>query len=142
MLKLAGSGLPLPLGAIANARTMTSIWNLIDLIQLATEKHQVGGTLALAGDATSVSTPEMFRLLARSLGRKSRIVPVPMWVLMLAGRVTGKSSEIERLTGSLEVEAGSGAEGWGWRPPMTTEEGLSRTAKWFGETQAAGGEVQ
>lgn len=131
MLNLAASGLPLPLGAIRNARTMSSIWNLVDLIARSIKEPGIGGATIVAGDPSSISTPEMFRVLSRAMSKRSVLIRIPTKLLILAGRLVGRSAEIARLTGSLEVTAGSGAESWGWQPPVKVENGLAMTAAWF-----------
>jgi UDP-glucose 4-epimerase len=45
----------------------------------------------------------------------------------LAGRLTGKAEQVERLLGSLRVDSGKIRRELGWRPPYTLWEGLQNT---------------
>jgi len=51
--------------------------------------------------------------------------------MKLAGKLTGKSGAVNRLTGSLTVDSSKMQQELGWKPPFTMEEGLRETAEWF-----------
>ncbi|WP_049759069.1 NAD-dependent epimerase/dehydratase family protein [Renibacterium salmoninarum] len=124
---LARRGLPVPFGAIHNRRTMISVQNLSDLlaylVQKPADSRELG--LVLAGDAQSSSTAELYRELATSLGAPARILSVPVSMLRFAGRLLGKSAEINRLTESLEISVGSTESGFDWQPPLTFSDGIA-----------------
>ena len=46
--------------------------------------------------------------------------------------------EVDRLTESLRVDVTPAKEELGWVPPVTLDEGLSRTAKWVMEKSRVG----
>jgi nucleoside-diphosphate-sugar epimerase len=130
-LNLVERSIPLPLASVRNHRTMASVWNLVDLLEKGVTEEAAAGALILAGDEHSPSTAELFREMAQAMGQRSRLFPFPIWVLRLAGRVTGKSAVLDRLTGSLEVAQGSSSNGWRWSPPFTFGESIERTARWY-----------
>jgi nucleoside-diphosphate-sugar epimerase len=131
MLDLTRSGLPLPLGSVRNHRTMVSIWNLTDLLEKSVVESAAVGALILAGDAFSPSTADLLRQLAKSMGRPSSVFAFPVGLLYFAGRVTGRSGLIDRLAGSLEVEAGSSSNGWKWVPHYAFANSIDRTVEWY-----------
>lgn len=131
MLDLTRSGLPLPLGSVRNHRTMASIWNLTDLLEKSVVESDAVGALVLAGDAFSPSTADLLRQIAKSMGRPSRVFAFPVELLRIAGRMTGRSRLIDRLAGSLEVEAGSSSNGWKWVPPYAFANSIERTVEWY-----------
>jgi UDP-glucose 4-epimerase len=51
--------------------------------------------------------------------------------MRLAGRLTGKSGAVNRLTASLTVDSSRIRNELGWKPPYTMAEGLAETARWF-----------
>jgi UDP-N-acetyl-alpha-D-quinovosamine dehydrogenase len=122
--------LPLPLGAVRNQRSLISVWNLCDLIVKLVADPQFTGT-CLAADGESISTPELIRRLARAMQRRALLVPVPLPVLRGMGRLAGRREEITRLCDSLVVDAGPTFRALDWRPPLSTDAGLSRTAEWY-----------
>ncbi|WP_157155334.1 NAD-dependent epimerase/dehydratase family protein [Diaminobutyricimonas sp. LJ205] len=131
MLALVRSGIPLPLGSVKNRRTMTSVWNLVDLLEQASLDQRASGAVVLAGDAFSPSTPELFRAIAEAAGRPSRLFPFPVGILRLGAGLLRKSDLVDRLIGSLEVEPGSSTSSKFWKPSVSFEDGIMRTVAWY-----------
>jgi nucleoside-diphosphate-sugar epimerase len=136
MLALAKSGLPLPLASVRNARTMTSIWNLVDLLEKAVSDADAAGALVMAGDTESPSTPDLIRLQATAMGTRARLLPFPVSVMRFGARLLRKEDLVDRLVNSLRVDAGSSTTSWRWQPPMTLVDSLTRTAEWYAATRS------
>lgn len=136
MLALADAGWPLPLASVRNARSLISVWNLCDLLALAVRHPAAAGRVWLCSDGHDLSTPELFRLLAAGLGRRPRLFPCPPALLRAAGSLSGRRAEVERLCGSLQVDDGPARRELGWSPPMSLEDGLTRTCAWYRETRS------
>jgi UDP-glucose 4-epimerase len=129
LLKLAGSGLPLPLAAVHNRRNPVFVGNLCDLIlQCLTHSAAAGKTL-LVSDDQDVSTPELLRMLAKAMNKKVWLFPMHGSVLQIAGHLTGRSGEVARICGSLQVDISYTKELLGWTPPFTLEEGIEATVR-------------
>ena len=130
MLKLVGSGFPLPLGAINNRRSMVYVGNLIDAIMACVENPNAlsGRHFWLVMDV-DVSTPQLIRMIAAEMNKSSRLVPVPPALLKLIGKLTGKTAEVERLTGTLCVDSSKFRRMLNWQPPFTMEEGIKETVQ-------------
>jgi UDP-glucose 4-epimerase len=56
---------------------------------------------------------------------------VPPAALRVAGKLTGRSAAIDRLTGSLQLDTGRIKRVLEWHPPYTTRQGLEATAAWY-----------
>jgi len=128
---------PLPLGAVDNRRSLIGLDNLCDLLTLLMEHPSAAGQVWLGSDGEDLSTSDLIRRLARALGTSPRLLPVPERVLRLLGRVTGRSAEIARLCGSLQVDSGPAREILGWQPPRSVDEGLAQVANWYLAEKAA-----
>jgi nucleoside-diphosphate-sugar epimerase len=129
LVSLVRRGLPLPLGAIQNRRSLVALDNLVDLIRLCVIHPAAAGGTFLAGDGGSLSTPDLIREIAGSMQKRALLVPVPLNALRLAGRVMGKSAEVERLVGSLEVDISHTCRTLGWKPPINSIEGVKRAVQ-------------
>jgi nucleoside-diphosphate-sugar epimerase len=125
------NGIPLPLGAVANARSMVSIWNLCDLIRCSTAATALPASVLLVSDGVDLSTPELIRKLAVAMDRPARLMALPVTLLKMGGQITGKSAEIGRLVGSLQVDISATRQLLNWTPPLSVDAGLARTAHWF-----------
>lgn len=131
LLQLVKCGLPLPLGAVDNLRSLVSLDNLVDLLIRCVDHPSAAGHTFLVSDDHDISTPELIFNLADLMGRKARLLPVPPRMLRLGGRLLGRLPEIERLIGSLQVNILHTRERLNWTPPMSVEEGLYRTVRAF-----------
>lgn len=131
LLKLVERRIPLPLGAVNNHRSMVYVENLTSaLISCAVHPAAAGQTF-LVSDGDDLSTPGLIRNLGLMINSPARLWPVPTRVLLLAGLITRKRGEVERLIGSLRVDSSELQTSLGWTPPFPVVEGLKRTAQWF-----------
>jgi nucleoside-diphosphate-sugar epimerase len=129
LMQLARSGIPLPLGSVRNSRSLVALDNLIDLIRICISHPRAAGQTFLVSDGVTISTPDLIRGIAAAMGKRARLVPVPVNLLRLGGRVLGKSAELDRLLGSLEVDITHTRETLGWSPPIDVREGLRRAVQ-------------
>jgi nucleoside-diphosphate-sugar epimerase len=121
----------LPFGAVENRRSLVSVWNLCDLIlRIAAGPTPPAGTW-MVSDGRDLSTPELVRLIAAALGRRARLLSMPVGALRFLAGAVGRRAQIARLCGSLAVDISSTRTELGWLPPLSVEEGLARTAHWY-----------
>ncbi|MDP2278643.1 MAG: NAD-dependent dehydratase, partial [Nitrospirota bacterium] len=107
------------------------IGNLVHAIIRCIEHPDAVNKTFLVSDGQDVSTPDLIRMIAGAMGKKARLFPCPAPLLKMIGKVTGKSAEVERLTGSLQIDSDKIRRELNWIPPFTMEEGLKETAEWF-----------
>lgn len=131
LMRWVDRGVPLPLDRVANQRSLVSIWNLCDLLTLVTDHPGAAGKVWMVSDAEDVSTAELVRRLAAAMGKRANLLPVPTSALYLAAALTGRRAEVDRLCGSLTVNVGTTRNELGWSPPITMNEGLARTVRWY-----------
>lgn len=124
MLKWLGRGVPLPLGAVDNRRSLVSLDNLVDLIMTCIDHRAAVGQIFLVSDGVDLSTPQMLRCMGRALGKRVRLLPVPAAWIECCAALAGKRSMAQRLCGSLQVDIGHTCETLEWTPPVTLEEGF------------------
>ncbi len=131
MMKWLTKGIPLPLGAINNQRSLLAIANLIDLLVVCCVHPNAGGETFLASDGRDISTSELLRNMGRLLGRQCILVPVPASLLTLTCVMIGKSAIANRLCNSLRLDIDHTCIRLNWCPPVSLEEGLSIAATAF-----------
>ena len=88
MLAWLSRGVPLPLGAIQNQRSLVGIDNLVDLIITCIDPAIKNQTF-LVSDDEDLSTTELVRLGA-ALDKPVRLLPVPASLLELVARLMGE----------------------------------------------------
>ena len=126
LISLMGSGLPLPLGAIHNQRSMIALDNLVDLIITCIDHPDAANQVLLASDGQDLSTTDLLRGLARAMDRPSRLLPVPDVLLALGASVMRKRPITDRMLGSLQVDISNTRDLLNWSPPISVDEGLRR----------------
>ena len=129
MMRWVARGIPLPLGAIHNARSMVALDNLVDLLVTCLKHPAAAGQTFLVSDGEDVSTTELLRRTARAMSKKTLLLPVPASVLELCAVLLGKRAVAQRLCGSLQVDIAKTCCLLGWIPPLTLDEGLRKAVK-------------
>jgi len=133
MMRWLDRGIPLPLGAIDNRRSLVALDNLLDLIITCMTHPAAANQTFLAGDGEDLSTTELLQRMAAALGKKARLIPVPVWLLSCAARVSGRQAIAQRLCGSLQVDIAKARTLLGWTPPLSVDEALRKTAQHYRE---------
>jgi nucleoside-diphosphate-sugar epimerase len=131
MMRAIHRGVPLPLGAVRNRRSLVALDNLVDLV-LRTLDHAAapGGTFFVSDDE-DLSTPDLLRRMGEALGRPPRLLPVPVpWLRRVAATV-GKGDVVRRLTDCLQVDVSETKRVLEWVPPLSVDAALRKTASHF-----------
>lgn len=131
LMRLVARGVPLPLGAVDNRRSMIYVGNLADAVRACVETPQAAGETYLASDGADLSTPQLIRAVAHALGVEPRLFAMPVPWLAAAAALLGQRATISRLTQSLQVDSSRLRGHLQWQPPFTAEAGLAETAAWF-----------
>ena len=129
MMRWLKRGIPLPLGAIHNQRSLVALDNLVDLIMTCLTHPAAANQTFLVSDGEDVSTTELLRRMGRAMGRPARLIPVPANILKLAAALVGKRDMAQRLCGSLQVDIEKTRTLLGWQPPLTLDQGLKKAAE-------------
>lgn len=131
MMTWLRKGVPLPLGAIHNQRSLCALDNLVDLIKTCLDHPAAAGQVFLVSDGEDLSTPELLRRMGAALGKPARLLPVPAVWLDGAARLIGRKDVLPRLCGSLQVDIDKTRRVLGWVPPVTLDEALRKTVRHF-----------
>ncbi len=128
LMKWLTRRVPLPFGAIDNRRSLVGIDNLVDLVVTCIDHAAAANQVFLVSDDDDLSTSELLLRLGEALGRPARLIPVPERWLRVAASMIGKPELAHRLLSSLQLDVTKTRERLGWKPVVTVDEGLRRTA--------------
>lgn len=109
----------LPLGDIANKRSMVYIGNLCHLVDEIIEKNYAG--IFLAADDYPISTTKLIELISKSLNKKVYLFKIPLFESILK---LLKPSFHKRLYGSLEVDNNITKKRLNLQNPYSVENGI------------------
>jgi len=131
LVNICRTKVPLPFAMVQNKRSMIYIENLVDFIVRCIDHPLVGNQTFLVSDGQDLSLCELVRTIRNVMNRPSWLLPVPVWVFKLAGRLTGKTAMVDRLVGDLQVDSSKAQQLLGWTPPYTVEQGMKATVTDF-----------
>ena len=129
MMKVLAKGIPLPLSAVRNLRSLVYIENLVSALILCSTHPNAAGKAYLVSDGEDVSTAELLRQLGEAMGQPARLFACSPTLLKLAGRLIGKTEQLDRLLGSLQVDSSKIRGELGWVPPVSFAEGIKKTVE-------------
>lgn len=132
LIKWVKIGVPLPLGAIHNRRSMIGLDNLVNFTALCADidaSPSAKGQVFLVSDGGDVSTAELLRKVAKAYRRNSRLFRVPEGLMRVAARWMGKASITDRLFGSLVIDDSKARKMLGWYPQLSMDEQLQKMAQ-------------
>jgi len=130
LYRFVKTGLPFPFGAFDNRRSFLSIDNFIFIVQQLLQKEVVSGIYHLADDGF-LSTKELYKVIATSLGKQPRILNVPEnWIRNLASLLK-KKHLVNKLTEDMTVSNKKIIDELGVRLPVALRDGIIKTIQSF-----------
>lgn len=131
LLKMIRRGIPLPLGAVRNKRSLVFRDNLVDALATCLRDPRATGQTYLVSDGEDLSTPDLIRRIGRAMGVSVRLWPVPVSLLRFFGALVGRQGVVGRLTDNLQIDASKLHRELGWSPPWSVDRGIEETVDWF-----------
>jgi nucleoside-diphosphate-sugar epimerase len=126
MVRWIQKGVPLPLGAVHNQRSLVALDNLVNFMQLCCTHPNAANEVFLISDGEDVSTTELLRRVAMAYQVPARLIPIPVSVMTIAANLLGKGAVANRLFGNLQVDSRKARELLGWKPVVTMEAQLAK----------------
>lgn len=114
----------LPLGGLANRRSLLGVKNLASAIEAVMLSEAAAGKTYLVSDGEEISTSELVTRLANAYNPSCRIISLPGWFWKLTGRLPVLALKIAKLTGSLPVDSSLITSETGWKAPYSMAEQL------------------
>lgn len=127
IMQLVHKGIPLPLDAVPNKRSLLALDNLVDFIARCLDHPGAANEVFLISDGEDVSTTELLRRIAVTFGKRALLFPVPLGLMKFAAGLLGKREVVDRLFGSLRVDSSKAFDLLGWNPVVTMDKALQKT---------------
>jgi UDP-glucose 4-epimerase len=134
LIEAISRGIPLPLAWVTSRRSLIYVENLADALMRCVTDPRAAHQCFHVADADALTVAELARSLGRHLNHSARLFPVPPRFLHFAGKLAGRSAQIDRLVGSLELDTSRIRNTLEWQPPHSIDEGLAATAAWYRST--------
>jgi nucleoside-diphosphate-sugar epimerase len=133
MVRWVRKGIPLPLGAVHNKRSLVALENLVDFIALCADHERsprAANEVFLISDGEDVSTTEILRKVGNAYNVTPRLLPIPVFWIQITARLLGKRAVANRLLGSLLVDGSKARDLLGWKPVVSVDEQLKKMARY------------
>jgi len=128
LVRLAALPVPLPFASLPGRRSLLSVDNLVEAVDLALRAPAPLRRPLLVADPDPLTLAEMIAALRHGLGRRPGLLPAPVPLLRYALRLLGRAEAFERIASSLVVNPGALMR-LGWKPPVATRDGLAALAR-------------
>ncbi len=133
LYRVVSKGIPWPLGAFENRRSFASIGNVCAVVEGLLKGEVQSGVFQVADDE-ALSTNELIREMAETMGYGTRVYRVPAGIIRCLARIgdvlrlTLNSERLKKLTESYVVSNAKikGALGWE-RMPVDARDGIRTT---------------
>jgi len=129
MVMWVEKGVPLPLGAVHNQRSLVALDNLVNFIITCTTHTKAANEVFLISDGEDVSTTELLQKVAKAMGKKAMLISVPVGLMSFIAKLLGKEDVSNRLFGSLQVDSSKAKELLGWHPVISMDKQLKKIVK-------------
>lgn len=126
MAVLANKKIPLPIGCLDNKRSMVSVYNLADLIEVCLTHPNAKNEIFLVSDQNDISVKQLFEKLAYYQNNKLMILPIPKKLISLLATLVGKGAMASRLCSELVVDTSKNTALLDWRAPYSVDDSLAR----------------
>lgn len=132
MVKWIKKGVPLPLGAIHNQRSLVALDNVVDFVALCADPQKspkAANEVFLISDGEDVSIAELLKKIAKAQNKRAWLLPIPTGIIKFVAKLLGKGGVADRLVGNLQVDSSKAKSLLGWEPVITMDEQLANMFK-------------
>ncbi|WP_231564417.1 NAD-dependent epimerase/dehydratase family protein [Enterobacter sp. Bisph1] len=133
LLKLVGSGLPLPFKKVNNLRSMASLDNVCDFIIHCVNQPEAKDEVFVFSDEEELSIEDITKLMSAGMGKKARLFFFPSFLLKLLLTSIGRKKMYEQLFSSFSIDSTKSRALMKWKPVVTIQDTLFATGKAFHE---------
>lgn len=126
MINLANKKIPLPIGCLDNKRSLVSVYNLADLIEVCLTHPNAKNEIFLVSDQDDISVKQLFEKLAYYQNNKLLMIPVPKSLISLLASLVGKKAVASRLCSELVVDTSKNTKLLDWTAPYSVDASLEK----------------
>jgi UDP-glucose 4-epimerase len=124
-------GLPLPFKNLQNRRSLVALDNIVDFLIRCVSHPNAPGHIFMISDDHDLSTPDLIRLIAKSMNKQPFLLPIPAQFVSSCAKALGKQAVLNRMMGSLQVDITDTKQILDWTPLASTDVAIQKTVSHF-----------
>lgn len=125
LASLVRRGVPLPLLAAREPRSLISVNNLVDALLCVVLHPDAANRTYLVSDGDDRCTADLINLMSAAVGRTSRLWWLPECSLRMAAALIGREVDAERILGCFQLNISAIRNELGWAPVISTQDGIA-----------------
>ena len=129
LIKAVNRGIPLPFANIDNLRSLISLANLVDIINVVMIHPKAANEVFIVSDGRDTSLRSLVENIAAILNKSPKLIPIPKFILRTALRVVGRKDLVDKLMGDLRLDISKAQELLNWQPTQNIHEELTSSVK-------------
>ena len=126
LIKLIKKGIPLPLGLVKNKRSFIGLDNLLDIIIKSINHPKAAGQTFFVSDENDLSTVEIITKISKAMNKPVKILSLNLFLIKIFGSLIGRSTDIDKLINSFQVDISLTKKLLNWAPPYTVSQGIEK----------------
>ena len=130
LMRLCGTGLPLPFAGARARRSLLGLANLVDFLARLPSANLRGADVLHVCDARDWRVCDLVARLQKLHGHAPRQFPLARSLARTLAAPLGLSGAVSRLFDPLRVDAQGSQRRLGWQPPHTAQDLLKETVAW------------
>ncbi|WP_242675274.1 NAD-dependent epimerase/dehydratase family protein [Phytopseudomonas dryadis] len=131
LLGIVEKGYPLPFAGLSNRRSMVALENVVDFLMCCCTHDKASNQAFVISDGQELSTTEIVTTLASGMGKRQCLFWIPDLLIKMGAALLGRQHTYTQLFGSLQVDSGKARLLLGWRPVISTHDGLVKAGREF-----------
>ena len=137
LYSFVSKGIPYPFGKYENKRSFVSVENLCFIINELLENKSIQSGIYNIADDTSISTKELVSVIGRTIGKPSKIMNTPKFIVNLVAKIGDvlplpiNSERLNKLTENYEVSNEKIKKSIQKDLPLSAEKGIEKTITSF-----------
>lgn len=131
LLRWLQRGLPIPVGAVDNHRSLVAVENLVDLLCCCVQREESAGQTFLVSDGEPISTRRLVELICSYMGQAAHFMRIPSWFIATVGELPFARRAVRSIFSSLVVDDAATRARLNWTPVLSTEQALRLAVETF-----------
>tara|TARA_B100000035_G_scaffold313935_1_gene328826 strand:+ start:1082 stop:2014 length:933 start_codon:yes stop_codon:yes gene_type:complete len=129
LMNLIYKGFPMPFKAAKNCRSLISINNLCEFIDLCIKHPNARNQIFFISDDNDMPVSELIEKISLAMNKSIILLYIPIIILKIAGILVMKKNLIDKLTDPLQISSQKAKNLLNWMPSTSSNDAIKLTVR-------------